>query len=245
MNKATNCLLQAQYQVDVSGVLSKDDEEKFEDGPWVTTNPVMKDLLTSNVDIGEAAVDKRTLTTRNKINWRNWSAMVTIQAVGNCGHVSTIYPQSKFSIPTNEVEKFGDHNLSHFHVGKVAGEYNSIALKRRLFRQRICQNPKLGHYCAWKRVMELVQPKIYKMFKGGVNNNAAYVHSLIPSDDEWKSTPALTQDRVFKTLADKFLKVGCGPTLSRETKQERKGTFLWNSSSSDLWWCSICLHIAI
>ena len=186
----------------------------------------MKDFLTSNVEMRDAGMDQRQTTGRNRLNWRNWFAMLAIQLVDNSAHVSTIYPQIQYNIPIDDVEQFGDHNLSHFHVGEVAGEAPIVTRKRQEFRQRIRQNPKLGHYLAWKRELELVQPNIYNMFKGGVSNNEAHVHCLIPSDDKWKSTPALTQDRVFKTLAASILKGGVWPDVESWDKAGKKGCFV-------------------
>merc|ERR1712194_629183 len=140
----------------------------------------MKDFLASNVEMKDAGMDLRQTTRRNKQNFRNWSAMLTFLLLSNSGHVSTIFPQGQYNTPSNDVEQFGDHKLSHFHVGEVVGESASVTHKRHEFRQLIRQNPKVGHYAAWKRQFELVHPHVYNLLKGGVNNNKAYVHSLIP-----------------------------------------------------------------
>ena len=93
ITQLTECLFQAPYQIDIWDVLKDEDPERRVQGPWYSTNPVMMDLLTSNNDLGGSLLDKRELELRNKVNWRNWSEMLTILFVANSAFAPKVFPK--------------------------------------------------------------------------------------------------------------------------------------------------------
>ena len=87
--------------------------------------------------------------------------MLTIQSVANCAFVPKVFPKSQFDFPADAAEQFGDHHLIHFHSGVIPNEDPNLTDKRTMFRQKVRQKPKLGHYCALKRSLRLAKDQIY------------------------------------------------------------------------------------
>ena len=199
------------------------------------------DLLTSNVDLGGSMLDKRELELRNKLNWRNWSEMLTILFVANSAFAPKVFPKIQFDFPSDDVEYFGDHHLTHFHSGVIQNEDPQLTEKRTLFRQKIRQKPKLGHYCALKRTLKLVKHEILNLFKEGNDKPLARVEHLIPHDDTFQSLPALTHDRVFKLLAKDIFDNGVWSNFTSWDKNGRVGIFVVDFFLVGFWWRFICL----
>ena len=67
---------------------------------------------------------------------------------------------------------------------------------------------KVGHYVAFKRDFKAVHLQIRKLFWNGKNSQMSYVKRLVPDDDNFGSTPNLTQARIYKLPGKEILKHG-------------------------------------
>ena len=218
-------LLQAPYQIDITEELGEDDPHAISQGPWYTRTPMMIDFLKSNQDL-EQPLDERECNLRNKTNWRNWNEIVAVQLLANSAFIPQVFPKALFAFPQDELERFADQHLTHFHCAEIPNEAPQLTDKRRMFRQRVRQKPKLAHYLAYKRALTLIKPKITELFRGGHNSEVAHVKNLIPTDDTFTSLPALSHDRVFKTLTRKIFKHGVYSDFPSWHENQRLGIFV-------------------
>ena len=188
----TDNLFQHQYMIDLRDALD-DSPSNIVPSEFVTTNPVMKDLLWSNVKLGERSVDKRELHLRNDVNIRNWEMMIDFQLVGNSALPPPQFPSAQFHIPSNATEMYGDQKLTHFHSGAIPEESEIVTRQRNEFRELARQDPKMVHYCALKRALVGTLPGIRGLMRKGKNSHRAGLRGLIPEEtDAMFSTPALT-----------------------------------------------------
>ena len=131
IDQVSDCLLQASFMIDIMDVVDKDDPHAVTNGMWYTKHRPMKDLLSSNRDLGDRSLDLREITRRNLVNWRIWPSMLAIMLVSNGAIVPGQMPKSTFSIPQNEVDEFADHHLTHFYVGEEPGDTPKMKKMRR------------------------------------------------------------------------------------------------------------------
>ena len=227
MAQMPNLLIQSKYHIDLREDFAGEDDPLLNaQGPWITSVPMMKDFLQSCEGLAEP-FNARDCNTRNKINWRCSIEMVAIQFLGNSSFVSKIFPKAQYEFPSDELEQFGDHHLTHFHSGLVENEDPAVAAQRRKMRVRLRQKPKLGHYIAYKRAHNLIKPHIYQLCRGGIGSDAAFVRNLIPDDDiSFTSLPCLSHDRVFKSVANKIFKEGVWHDFPSWHKNNREGIFV-------------------
>ena len=226
-------LFQAAYQIDITAELGEDDPDAISQGPWYTKTPMMKDFLNSNKDLLQP-LDERECNLRNKTNWRNWKEMLAVQFVANSAFIPQVFPKALFAYPQDKLERFADEQLTHFHCGEIANEEPQLTNNRRLYRQRARQKPKVAHYLAYKRSLTIIKPIITELFQGGQGSEVAAVKNLIPTDENFSSLPALSHDRVFKTLTAKIFKHGVYSDFPSWHENGRSGIFVVEFF---FWWC--------
>ena len=105
IRQSTNYLFQAPYHIDLADKGEEGCTDGRTQGPWHTNSPVMKDVLSSNQDLGEMAVERRELGMRNKVNWRVWIDMLNIKFVSNGAFPTKVFPKTHFEVPNDKVEQ--------------------------------------------------------------------------------------------------------------------------------------------